>query len=315
MRQVPWPAGALVRSVLLLAAASAVIFLCTAALPGDAADVLSGGRAGAEELARLRAEQGLDRPLHVRYLNWLSGVLTGEPGVSLITGRPVVELVAERVGVTLTLAVAALAVSVPLTAALAWAAVRGPRWLRPVVNTLIVAGAALPQAVVAAALVAWLSAAWGLFPPVSMLPAGEPPWHRPDLLVLPVLTLALPIAAYGAALLRGAIADVVAQPYVRDAELRGLSPAAIGFRYVLPMLAAPATRLLAVILGGLVSGTAVAETLFGLAGLGELLVTAISTRDVPVVQSVALLAAAVVVAGLLAADAATLRRHPKAARP
>ncbi|MFB4275420.1 ABC transporter permease [Nonomuraea sp. MTCD27] len=315
MRRVPWPGRALARSVLLMAAASAVIFLCTAALPGDAADLVSGGRATPDELARLRAEQGLDRPLHVRYLGWLSGVLTGDPGVSLITGRPIGELVAERAGVTLTLTVAALAVSVPLTAALAWTAVRGPRWLRPAANALIVAGAALPQAVVAAALVAWLSAAWGLFPPVSMLPAGEPPWSRPDLLVLPVLTLALPIAAYGAALLRGAIADVVARPYVRDAELRGLSPAAIALRYVLPMIAAPATRLFAVTLGGLVAGAAVAETLFGLAGLGELLVTAVSTRDVPVVQSVALLAAAVVVAGLLAADAVAPRRRAKAARP
>ncbi|MFB4289548.1 ABC transporter permease [Nonomuraea sp. ATR24] len=304
MFQLPRPAGVPVRAALLLAAASVVIFLCTAALPGDAADVLGGGRATAEELARLRAEQGLDRPLPVRYLDWLSGVLTGEPGVSLITGRPVAELVAERAAVTLALAVAALALGIPLTTALAWAAVRGPRWARPAVNTLIVTGAALPQAVVAAALVAWLSTAWGAFPPVSMLPAGEPPWHRPDLLVLPVLTLALPTAAYGAALLRGAIADVVAQPYVRDAELRGLSPVTVLFRYVLPMVAAPATRLFAVLLGGLVAGTAVVEILFGLAGLGELLVTAISTRDVPVVQNVALLAAAVVVAGLLVADAA-----------
>ncbi|WP_043633713.1 ABC transporter permease [Nonomuraea candida] len=311
MARLPWPARALARGVLLMAAASIVIFLCTAALPGDAADVLGGGRAAPGELARLRAEQGLDRPPHVRYLDWLTDVLSGDPGVSLITGRPIGELVAQRAGVTLALAVAALAVGVPLTAALAWAAVRGPRWLRQTANAVIVAGAALPQAVVAAALVAWLSAAWGLFPPVSMLPAGEPAWSRPDLLALPVLTLALPIAAYGAALLRGAIADVMARPYVRDAELRGLPPAAIALRYVLPMVAAPATRLLAVTLGGLVAGTAVAETLFGLAGLGELLVTAISTRDVPVVQSVALLAAAVVVAGLAAADAsrpATERR-------
>ncbi|MGP3955758.1 ABC transporter permease [Nonomuraea sp. 3N208] len=315
MRQVLRPARALLRSVLLLAAASAVIFLCTAALPGDAADVLGGGRATPEELARLRAEQGLDRPLHVRYLDWLSGALTGQPGRSLITGRPVAELIADRATVTLALAGAALAASVPLTAALAWAAVHGHRRLRPAVNALIVAGAALPQAVVAAALVAWLSTAWGLFPPVSMLPGGEPPWSRPDLLALPVLTLALPTSAYGAALLHGAIADVMAQPYIRDAELRGLSPATIGFRYVLPMIAAPATRLLAVILGGLVAGTAVAETLFGLTGLGELLVTAISTRDVPVVQSIALLAAAVVVAGLLAADVAVPRRRREAARP
>ncbi|WP_245899860.1 ABC transporter permease [Nonomuraea indica] len=298
------------RSGLLLAAASAVIFLCTAALPGDAADVL-GGRAAPEDVARLRAEHGLDRAPHVRYLDWLSGMLTGEPGVSLITGRPVAELIAQRAPVTLFLAMAALAVSVPLMAALAWAAVRGPRRLRPVVNAVVVAGAALPQAVVVAALVASLSAAWRLFPPVSMLPAGVPPWQRPDLLALPVLSLALPTAAYGTVLLRGAVADVVARPYVRDAELRGLRPVTVLLRYVLPVVAAPATRLLAVVLGGLVAGTAVAETMFGVAGLGELLVTAVATRDVPVVQAVALLAAAVVVAGMLAADLVAPSADPR----
>jgi peptide/nickel transport system permease protein len=292
-----------------------VIFLVTDALPGDAADIRIGGRATAEQLAHLRAAAGLDRPLTARYLGWLAGILTGEPGHSLITGRPVAELIGQRVSVTITLAVAALAVAVPLMLVLAWSAVRGSRPLRAMVTVLTVGGAALPQVVVAAGLVALLSATWNLVPPVSLLPPGTDAWRRPDLLVLPVLTLALPSAAYGAGLLRGAVADAVSRPFVRDAELRGMAPAVVLLRYVLPVIAPSAARLLAVLAGGLIAGTAVAETLFGLAGLGELLVTAIGTRDIPVVQAVALLAAAVVVTGLLAADAVALGIDPRAEEP
>ncbi|MFI6510436.1 ABC transporter permease [Streptosporangium sp. NPDC050855] len=301
----------IVRAGALLTCASMAIFLLTEALPGDAAVVLGGGRADAEQLARLRAAAGLDRPLAERYVSWLAGMLSGEPGHSLLTGRPVAELIGPRIPVTLTLAVAALALTVPLMAALAWSAVRGPKPLRPVITGLVVGGAALPQVAVAALLVAALSAGWRLVPPVSLLPVGEPAWSRPELLVLPVLTLALPAAAYGAALLRGAIADAVARPFVRDAELRGMSTAAVALRYVLPVVAPAVARLLAVVGGGLVAGTAVVETLFGLAGLGELLVSAIGGRDLPVVQATAMLAGVVVGAGLTAADTVAWAVDPR----
>ncbi|MBG0823690.1 ABC transporter permease [Planomonospora sp. ID91781] len=299
------------RAGALLTCASIVIFLLTEALPGDSAVVLSGGRATDEQLAQLRAAAGLDRPLTERYASWLAGMLSGEPGHSLLTGRSVAELIGRRIPVTLMLAAAALALAVPLMALLAWSAVRGPRPLRPVITGLVVAGAALPQVALAALLVAVLSAAWKLVPPVSLLPVGEPAWSRPDLLVLPVLTLALPAAAYGAALLRGAIADAVSRPFVRDAELRGMSAAAVALRYALPAVAPAAARLLAVVGGGLVAGTAVVETLFGLAGLGELLVSAIGGRDLPVVQAVAMLATAVVGAGLTAADTVAWAVDPR----
>jgi len=305
-------AGTAVRGAVLLLVVSIAIFVATAALPGDAADIRSGGRATPEQLAQLRAAAGLDRPLPTRYLDWLGGTLRGDPGQSLVTSRPVAEVMAQRLPVTLTLAVTAMALAAPLMLVLAWSAVRGPRPLRPAVTAAMVAGAAVPQVAVAAALVALLSATWGLVPPVSLLPAGAPPWRRPDLLVLPVLTLALPAAAYGAGLLRGALADAAARPFVRDAELRGLPATAVAVRYVLPLVAPAALRLLAVIAGGLLAGTTVVETLFGLAGLGELLVSAVGGRDTPVVQAVALLAAASVVAGLAVADAIALAVAPRA---
>ncbi len=295
-------AAAVVRSALLLLVASAAIFAATAALPGDAADIRSGGRATPEQLAQLRAAAGLDRPLPTRYLAWLTGAVRGDPGRSFVTGRPVAELIAQRAPVTLTLTLTALAIAAPLMVVLAWSAVRGPRPVRALVTAAVVAGAAVPQVAVAAVLVALLSTTWGLVPPVSLLPFGAHPWSRPDLLVLPVLSLAVPSAAYGAGLLRGSLADVASRPFVRDAELRGLTRAAVLIRYVLPVVAPAILRLLAVIAGGLVAGTAVVETLFGLAGLGELLVSAVHGRDIPVVQAVALLAAAAVMAGMAVAD-------------
>lgn len=292
-----------------------VVFAATAALGADAVAVRAGGRATPAELALLRAEAGLDRPLPVRYLEWLGGLLTGDPGRSLVSGRPVGELVAQRATISVTLVVAALAIAVPLTVALAWAAARGPRSLRPAVTAGIVGGAAVPQVVVAAALAGLLSAAWGLVPPVSLLPPTAAPWSSPRLLVLPVLTLALPTAAYAAGLLRGVVSDVAARPFVRDAELRGIAPAAVLTRYVAPVVAPAALRVLAVSGGALLAGTALVETLFGVAGLGELLVGAVAARDVPVVQAVALLAAAVVVTGLLVTDVAAAALDPRRSTP
>jgi peptide/nickel transport system permease protein len=292
---------ALLRAVALLLATSMAVFAATSALPADAIAVRSGGRVGGERLMALRAAAGLDRPVVVRYLDWLGGLLSGDPGASLVSGRPVAELVAQRAPVSAVLVVGALMLAVPLAVALAVALARTRG---PAAGVLVVAGAALPPVVVGVGLAALLAGAWQLVPPVSLLPVGRPPWSRPELLVLPVLTLALPTAAYAAGQLHGTVADVVARPFVRDAVLRGVPGTAVALRYVGPLVAAPALRVLAVAAGSLVAGTTVVETLFGMSGLGELLVTAVRARDVPVVQAVALLAAAVVVAGLLVADVA-----------
>lgn len=294
--------GALLRAVALVLVASVAVFAATALLPADAVAVRSGGRVDGEQLAQLRAAAGLDRPIVARYLDWLGGLLTGDPGSSLVSGRPVAELVGQRAPVSVVLVVGALVLAVPLAAALA-------RTRGPAVGVLVVAGAALPPVVVGVGLAALLSGAWQLVPPVSLLPAGRPPWSRPELLVLPVLTLALPTAAYAGGQLRGTVADVVARPFVRDAVLRGMPPTAVALRYVGPLVAGPALRVLAVSAGSLVAGTTVVETLFGMSGLGELLVAAVRARDVPVVQVTALLAAVVVVAGLLFADLVATRNE------
>lgn len=292
---------ALLRAVLLLAVTSLVVFGSTSALPGDAVEHRI-GRAGQNDLERLRAEVGLDRPFPERYATWVGAVVQGQPGVSLVSGRPVAELVGQRLPLSFTLTVAAMLVALPTMLALAWAAVRGPARVRAVATTVTVAGAATPLPVVAVALTGVLAGAVGLVPPVSMLRVGMPVWQQADLLVLPALSLALPSAAYGAGLLRGAWADAAAAPAVLDAELRGISRRRVLCSYLTPRLAPVVVRIVALLTGGILAGTAVVETLFGLSGLGDLLVSSVRARDVPVVQAVAMLTATVVVSGFLVAD-------------
>ncbi|MDQ3462530.1 MAG: ABC transporter permease [Actinomycetota bacterium] len=306
---------ALLRAVLLLAATSLVVFGATSALPGDAVELRIGGRAGEGEIERLRAEVGLDRSFPERYVTWMSDVAQGRPGISLVSGRPVSELVGQRLPVSLTLTAAAMLVALPTLLALAWVAVRGPARARAVATTVTVAGAATPLPVVAIILTALLAGDAGLVPPVSMLRVGVPPWQQPELLVLPALSLALPSAAYGAGLLQGAWADATMTPTVLDAELRGLPRRRVACRYLAPRLAPVVVRIIAMLTGGVLAGTAVVETLFGLSGLGDLLISSVRARDLPVVQAVAMLTAAIVVSGFLVADLLAARTGRALAAP
>ncbi|WP_067820592.1 ABC transporter permease [Actinomadura kijaniata] len=289
--------AAAVRAVAVLFAVSVAVFAATELLPSDAAQVRSGGVPAAE----IRERLGLDRPAWQRYGIWLAGLARGDAGSSLVTDRPVARTVAERLPATLTLAGCALAVAVPLTLALAWAAGTASRRRGPVI-TLVTVLAAVPQAVFAAGLVAVFAGMLAWLPPVSLVPADGSPLERPEILVLPALALAVPSAAFGAGVLGGAVADAVRAPHVTSAAERGVPRVRVAARHVLPYLAAPVVRVLAVMSGGMLAATTVVETLFGYSGLGELLVSAIGVRDVPVVQAVALPAAAVVLAGLFAAD-------------
>ncbi|MGL5912462.1 MAG: ABC transporter permease [Phycicoccus sp.] len=293
-------AAALLRAPVVLGGVSLLVFAATEALPGDAAEVRAGGRVTAAQLAELRRQSGLDGSAWQRYVEWVTSLATGDPGTSLLSGRAVGELIGQRLPATLTLAALALAVTVPSMLALAALAGSHSAVGRAAAG-VVAACAAVPQVVVAAGLTALFAGALAWLPPVSLLPAGGAA-PEPSALVLPVLSLAVPSTAYGASLLRGVVEDTGVLPHVRDAHLRGVAIWRVALLYIGPSVAAPSVRVLAVVAGGLVAATALVETLFGYAGLGELLTGAVVNRDTPVVQAIAMLAAAVVLAGLLAAD-------------
>lgn len=301
-------AGSLLRAPLLLVGVSVLVYGATEALPGDAAEARTAGRATTTQLTDLRAQTGQDSPVWQRYLDWATGLLSGDAGTSLLSDRPVADLIGQRLPATVTLAFLALALTVPAMLLLAWLAGTAST-LGRLTAGVVTAAAAVPQVVVAAGMTALFAGVLAWLPPVSFLPAGGAP--SPAVLALPVLSLAVPSAAYGAALLRGVVADTSALPYVRDAHLRGIPRWRIGVLYIGPSLLAPAARIIAVVAGGLLAATAVVETLFGYAGLGELLTGAVVNRDTPVVQAVAMLAAAVVLAGLFAADVLAAVTDPR----
>ncbi|MFE1027121.1 ABC transporter permease [Streptomyces sp. NPDC058818] len=291
------------RAAVLTAAATAVVFTATELLPGDAGELRTTGRASAADIAAERDRLGLDRPAVVRYADWLYGLVRGDLGRSLTSDRPVAALFAERLPATAVLVAAALAGTVLLTVtALAVTCLRGGRG-----GSAATGLAAVPQPVYAAVLGAVLAGLLGWLPAVSLLPPGGSPLADPRVLVLPALTLALPSAAFATALLRGALGDALRRPHVTDARLRGLPAPLVLHRHVLPFLYAPALQVTALLAGGLVAGTALAETLFGYPGTGQLLVSAVAVRDVPVIQAAALLPAAVLLLGMLLADLAARR--------
>lgn len=296
------------RTVLLTVVATAAVFAATALLPGDASDVRGGGRASEQELADERDRLGLDRPALVRYLDWLHGAVRGDLGRSLVSGRAVTGLLAERLPATAVLVACTLAVTAVFTAlALSVAFLRGGRG-----GAAATGLAAIPQSVHAAVLGTVFAGILGWLPAVSLLPPGGSPFDAPRALVLPALTLALPSAAYSTALLRGTLLDTLRRPHVDDARMRGLPPGLVLIRHVLPFLLVPALRVTALVAGGLMAGTAVVETMFGYPGTGSLLVSAVAVRDVPVVQAAALPPVVVLPLCMLVADRLDARPYARA---
>ncbi|MGW6602218.1 ABC transporter permease [Streptomyces sp. NPDC055036] len=285
-------------TVLLAVAATVVVFAATELLPGDAGEVKGTGRATEADIAEERDRLGLDRPAAVRYLDWLYGALRGDLGRSLAGGRPVTGMFAERLPATAVLVAVALLLTALLTAAvLAVAFPRGGRG-----GALATGLAAVPQPVHAAVLTAVFAGFLGWLPAVSLLPPGGSPLATPQTLVLPASTLALPSAAFAVVLLRGTLDDVLRRPHVADARLRGLPPVVVLRRHVLPLLRVPALQITALLAGGLMAGTALVETVFGYPGTGQLLVSAVAVRDIPVVQAAALAPIGVLLLGMFLAD-------------
>lgn len=301
------------RALALIIAVSVIVFGVTALLPGDAVSLRAAGRMTPEQLSMLRTAAGLDEPLPVRYLRWLTDVAAGDLGTSTSTGRSVASMLRDRVPVSMGIVSAALVVIIPLAGILAVLAAHG-QGRRSAGAAATTAVAALPQVVVAAVVAAILSGWAGLVPPVSLLPAGRSPLAHLDLLLLPVLTLVVPASAYAAMMLRGPLVDAAETPHIVDARIRGVGRVRLAASYVFPVVAAPVVRVTSFLLSGLVCGTALVENVFGLSGLGELFVMSIATRDVAVVQAISLLAATIVVAGMAVADLVAAHLNRKGPR-
>lgn len=287
------------QGLIVLWAAYTISFLILYLLPGDAATLFAGGgdkdAIDPELVAELRAELGLDRPLWEQYGAALARAVTGDFGTSTQTGRSASALLAEALPPTLALTGLALVFSLVLGVGLALAASLTPApWVRNLLFSLPPIGVSVPVFWIGLLLLQAFSFRLRLFP--SMGNEGF------ISLVLPALTIAIPSGAFVAQLLARSLRSTLAQPYIEVVRAKGATEARVQLGHAFRNAAIPTLTMLGVLVGGLLSGAVVTETVFSRVGVGRLVVTAVSNRDVPVVQIVVVFAALVFVLANLLVD-------------
>nr|CAD6620378.1 ABC transporter permease [Rhizobium sp. TCK] len=282
--------------ILTLVVVSVFIFTVMDLLPGDPASIMLGTSASPDTLAALQRELGLDRPLPLRYVEWLGGVLQGDLGVSYTYGVPVAGLIGERLAVTLPLASMTILMSLVIAIPLGVQAARSHhRSVDLAVSLFSYAGIAVPSFWFGLLLIMFFATGLGWFPA-----GGFPGWSDGyatafRALLLPALALSLPQAAVLTRVTRSAILDVLAEDYIRTARAKGLSERAAVWRHALPASLVPIVTVLGLQFTFLVAGAVLVENVFNLPGLGRLAFQSLSQRDVIVMQDVVLFFAALVI--------------------
>ncbi len=306
-----WLLGRLGAAVLVAWVVATVVFFALRAAGGDPTEAILGGpgsQAGSEAVARARADYGLDRPLLVQYLVQIRRVLTLDLGDSYARKTSVAGLLADQLGGTLLLAVLSLALAwvLALLVATVAARARGPvgRACAAVLRGVELVAAVLPHFWLGAVLIVVFSAGLGWFPATS---SGSDPAG----LVLPTVTLAVPVAGFLGQLMRDSLAEAAAAPFATTVRARGASPVRLLWRHTLRHAVLPAVSLSGWAFGSLLSGAVVVETLFGRPGLGRLLLDATTSRDVPVVVGTVVVVAVGYVLVVLLADVAERLLDPR----
>lgn len=295
-------AATVTRRIGLLIALLAVVFVVVDLLPGNAARAVLGREASAERVAAKEHELGLDRPLPARFWEWFSGAATGDFGTTA-RGQPVNELLADKFPQTLLLASLALlvTVAVALLLGLWWAARpagRSARVFQPGSAFVI----AVPEFVIATLLVLVFSLWLGWLPAVTLTdrsgyPAGA------DMLILPVLALAIPQVGWNLRVVRGAVTDAAAAPHVESAVLNGLPERTVLLRHILPFAWPTIAMSFATSVGTLFGGALVVETIFNYPGMGAMVAGSVSDRDTALVAAVVAVTGTTIMGVLLVADA------------
>lgn len=294
-------AALLLRRLILLVILLALTFLAVDVLPGDAARSTMDPSASEEDVAARRAELGLDQPVALRFLHWIGGLFTGDFGNS-VQGQPIGQLVGQHFPNTLALGGIALVLTIALSLTIGGLAVLRPgRRLDRLMSTSSTVLLALPEFVVANALVVIFALWLQVLPAVTVSSSGGAP-SSADMLVLPVLALALPQIGWNARIVRTALTEQLRAPHVDSAILDGLPRRRILLHHLLPGAAPTIATGVATSVGMVLGGAVTVETIFNYPGLGSVLVDAISNRDAPLVAAVVALTGLTITAVLIASD-------------
>ncbi|OWQ83758.1 ABC transporter permease [Roseateles aquatilis] len=301
-------------ALLSLLIVSAVVFAITALLPGDAAQAQLGQDATPEALAALRHQMGLDVPAAERYLTWLRGLLSGAPGTSVVTGMPVAEMIASRLPNSLLLAGITAAISVPLALMLGIAsAVWRGSWFDRIASSGAVAVVSVPEFLVATLAVLIFAVHLRWLPALSTMGGGadESLGQMVRSFAMPVLSLCCVTMAQMMRMTRAAVVDQLKAPYIEMVRLKGASPARMVLGHALPNAIGPIANAVALSLSYLLGGVIIVETIFNYPGIATLMVDGVAQRDMPLVQTCAMLFCAVYLLLVTLADLCSILANPR----
>ncbi|MBI1774291.1 MAG: ABC transporter permease [Proteobacteria bacterium] len=275
----------LVSSVPVVVLVTLISFSIMQLVPGDPAAVMAGPSATKTELDQMRHQLGLDQPFALQLAGWYGGLLRGDLGRSILLGRSVAQAIAERVPVTLALALFSFALTLALGIPIGMiAAMRQNTWIDQAAMTLALLGVSLPNFWLGLMLIALFSVSLDLLPaggyvPISLDPVG---WFKS--LILPSLSLALLQVGLLARITRSTMLEVLRQDYIRTAKAKGLPERVVIGKHATKNVLVPVTTVIGITFSLLLSGSVVIETVYSLPGLGRLIATSIFSRDYPVIQ-------------------------------
>jgi peptide/nickel transport system permease protein len=281
--------GFIIRRLLLtipiVFAMTVFVFLMIRLVPGDPVRTMLGFRATDENVAVVREELGLNRPLVEQYTSWMGGVLQGDLGNDFISGAPITLLMAQRLPVTIELTFLAMTLGVLVGVPLGVLGATRGRWTGRATSAFVIGAISIPDFWLGIMLVLVFSGMLGVLPPSGYTPFTEDPIENLRYMVLPVVTLATAEAAYILRTTRGAMETTLGSPFVLFLKAKGIPERQITFRHALRNAAVPVVTVVGIQFGVLLGGAIVIESLFALPGVGRLIVTAIQQRNYPVVQA------------------------------
>ena len=264
--------------------------------PGDPAAIIAGDMATAQDIARIRTNLGLDRPLLTQFADWSWATMRGDLGVSMFNGIPVTTLVQQRMGPTVSLTITTLVVAVSIAVTLGvLAAWKAGSLLDRAVMGLAVTGFSVPVFVVGYIMVYFISLKWRWLPVQGYKELSLGLWPWLSHLILPSLALGLAYVALIARITRASMLDVLAEDYMRTARAKGVGRSSMLMKHALKNAAVPIVTIIGIGVALLISGVVITETVFNIPGIGRLTVDAISKRDYPIIQGVILVFAGVYV--------------------
>lgn len=267
-----------------------IVFAILRLTPGDPAAIIAGDEATPAHVEQIRQSMGLNQPIYVQFFVWIARVLRGDLGVSLLSGAPVWELIADRFGPSLALGIATIIVAVCVAIPLGTMAARKQgKLLDRAIMAFSVFGFSVPGFVISYLLIYLFAVVLGWFPVQGYKPLADGFWPFAQRLVLPTMALSAVYIALISRITRSSIIEVMGEDYIRTARAKGAKEIVVLMRHALRNAAVPIVTIIGIGIASLISGVVVTESVFNLPGLGRLIVEAVLARDYPVIQGLILL--------------------------